>query len=132
MVLRVESTITSDRSGALTFHEGGDGDAVIDAADSRLALPSRDRNRPEAIAAQMTLDANKRTKRYQPIGDLPLDDPDLTIDPDNYPTIFWADADRNPVARTGQPVALLASGPRVQITIFWDGDTYVPEQEAVP
>lgn len=130
MVLSVTSTITSDRTGALTFEDGGR-ESVTTAAESRDALPARDRNRPDAIAAEMTIRVNKRVKIYQPIGDLPIDDPDLTIDPDRYPSLFWADTDQNPVARTGNPVAFLAAGPPVLIVVTWDGVSYSVRQDRV-
>lgn len=124
MVLRAEGLTTSLSDATLTVWLDSTTAIQVTAAEGRQALRGQARNDPDAIAAIASDLLNKKTRLYQPIADLPDDDPDKTTDPDNFPTVFWADADLERVTETGAPVAFLASGVRSQITVVWTGTAY--------
>jgi hypothetical protein len=60
----------------------------------------------------------------QALTSIPLDDPDRFANPDT-PTLYWGDADGNPIASLQEGATHLISRCVIVEDVFWDGVNYV-------
>ena len=114
MVAKMEVTNPTDaRTATVRIYSSLNKFEEVDAAVERVKLTGRARNDGVAIAAQLTSELQARLDFWQLLKDLPLDDPDRTINPARG-DLFWQDidGDRYLVGREGI------------VTITWTGTRY--------